>query len=56
MLDRAEARVDEHQGAKPFHNAIHISRDGLKSASIVLVVNTIVNSIMSLRSEPTGAD
>src|SRR6266702_1191687 len=49
-----QVRVHEHQDAKPFHSAIHLRRDGPKSACIVLAVNRTVNSMISLRSEPTA--
>src|SRR5271170_5884584 len=49
-----QVRVHEHQDAQPFHSAIHLRRDGPNSACMVLAVNSTVNSIISLRSEPTA--
>src|SRR5580692_8919215 len=49
-----QVRVDEHQDAKPFHSAIHLRRDGPNNACMVFAVNSVVNSMMSLLSEPTA--
>src|SRR5258705_1954822 len=49
-----QIRVHEHHDAKPFHSAIHLRRDGPKSACIVLAVKSTANSIISTRSGPTA--
>src|SRR6202023_4132474 len=49
-----QVRVNEHQDAKPFHSAIHLRRDGPNNACMVLAVNSVVNSMMSLLSDPTA--
>src|ERR1700691_4222493 len=50
---RNQFRVHQHQDAQPFHSAIHL-RDEPNSACMVLAVNSTVNSVSSLRSEPTA--
>src|SRR5437016_6671607 len=51
-LRRYQVRVYEHQDAKPFHNAIHLRRDGPNNACMVLAVNSPVNSMRNFRSGP----
>src|SRR5258708_23012949 len=53
-LRRYQVRVYEHQDAKPFHNAIHLRRDGPNNACMVFAVNSVVNSMTSRRSGPTA--
>src|SRR5271163_3954336 len=51
---RDQVRMDEQQDAHLLHSAIHLRRDGPNKACIVLAVSSTVNSMISLRSEPTA--
>src|SRR5260370_33622043 len=49
-----QIRVHDHQDAKPFHSAIHLRRDGPKSACIVVTLQSTANPIIATRSGPTA--
>ncbi len=51
---RDQIRMHEHQDAKLLHSAIHLRRDGPRSACMVFAVNKTVNSVSSFRSVPTA--
>src|SRR5262249_2445158 len=49
-----QVRVDEHQYAQTLHSASHLRRNGPNRACTVLAVSSTVNSVTSLRCEPTA--